>query len=286
MSNFVAIRNGGATDEQGALRLLRRVSTNDQGVLRSPDMKVGPHGTPNNTVDIAVGDIAIAYQSYLFHGWSDAINNITITNNSSGNPRIDALVAYIDLSVVSSSSNNNPGALKFMAIAGTPAGSPVIPNNTVIQAAVGAGNPFYVLEGQNVPTGFTGSSTITNSGTTICTDLRTVFLIGSNTKYGFFAPGVQTVTNDISWDPSAPAAQTVTTLNAYVKTPPVGSGLTFRVWNITQAQTVGSVTIAAGSNFATAPVSNGSLNAGDVLRLDATAIGSTTPGSDGSVIVY
>lgn len=288
MSNYVAIRNGGATDEQGALRFLRRISPNGQGPAQSGDLSVGPHSTPNNTVDIAVGDIAIAYQGYLFYAWADAINTLTITNNASGNPRLDAIVAYIDLAVVSSASNNNPNALKFLVVAGTPAGSPAEPSGSTIQAAVGAGNPYYILADQNVPNGFNAGSTITNSGTTIIVNKRTTFLLGSSTKFLFYYPGIAAVVNDVSIDiPGAPQAQTVTTISAYAKTGPVGAALTVRVFNVTQGVAIASVNIADGAQSGlSTTMTNPSINGGDLLRLDITGIGSGTPGSNISVLLY
>lgn len=288
MNNFVAIRNGGATDEQGAQRFWRQISPNGQGPLNSSSLQVTPHSTPNNSVDIQTGDLAIAYQNYLYHGWSDAINTITIGNNSSGNPRIDSIVAYVDLSVVSSSSNDNPGALKYIAVQGTPGASPSAPSGSTIQTAVGAGNPYYVLGNVNVPNGFTNTSQITNSGSTIIQDMRSTFIVGTSTKLLFFSPGVQAINNDVSIDiPGMSQSQTFTTISAYAKVAPVGSALTFNVYNQTQSKIIGTISLPAGSQSAiTTSFSNASVNAGDILRLDCTAIGSTTPGSNVSVFMY
>jgi len=286
MSTFTAARDGGKSNEEAWERLLRQVSSNDAGPLRSTHLSVGVHTPNNNTVDVATGDIAISYQNYLYHNWSDAVINVTITDNSSGNPRIDSIVAYVDLSVVSSSSNNNPGAFKIIAVAGTPAGSPVAPDGTAIQAAVGAGNPYYVSGNVNVPNGFTSSSTITNSGSTVIVDERVTFLIGSGGRYGFFFPDVLSVANDQAWNPPALAAQTLVKMYAYARTAPVGSNLTIQIYNVTQSRIVGSITITAGSNSAsTTTFTNAAINEGDVLRGDVTAIGSTTPGSNVSVTI-
>lgn len=281
MNQFLAIRNGGKTDENAALRFLRRASPNGQGNVQSGDMQVTQNGTPNQSVNIAVGDLVIEYQDYAFYAWIDAILNLAVAANTSGNPRIDAIVAYIDLSVVSSASNNNPGALKFIDVQGTPAGSPVAPNGTAIQAAVGAGNPYFVLANVTLANNYT---TIVNAN---ITDLRTQYVIGSTARYGFFVAGVLSVANDQDWNPIAPVSQTLNGILAYCKTAPTTSGLTVQIYNITQAHVVGSVTIAAGANQAsTTSLTNPSINAGDVLRVDVTAVGSGTPGNDVSVVGY
>lgn len=282
MSQFVAIRNGGKTDENAALRFLRRISPNGQGNVQSGDMAVAQHGTPNKSVDIAIGDLIIQYQDYIYYTWIDALYNLTIGDNSSGNDRIDAIVAYVDLSVVSSASNNNPGALKFMDVQGTPSGSPAAPNGTAIQAAVGAGNPYYVLANVRVNNNFTSIVTAN------ITDLRTQFIVSGAPKFLFYMPGTASVNNDLSVDiPGSPQGTTITTIRAHCKTAPVGSSLTVRIYNVTQGVAVASLSISAGSNDANSnTITTPTVNAGDVLRADITAIGSTTPGSDVSVMIY
>jgi hypothetical protein len=289
MSTFVAIRDGGKTNEEGAMRFIRRVSSNGQGPVLTADMQVVQHSTPNASVDLSVSgvaptgaDLVIAYQNYCFYTWIDALYNLAISANASGNPRIDAIVAYVDLSVVSSSSNNNPGALKFMDVNGTPAGSPVAPINSAIQTAVGAGNPFYHLATVAVANGF---STIVNAN---ITDSRTKFLIGTTTKFLFFAPGVMAVANDLSVDiPGVPQAQTIQSISAYCKIAPTGSSLTMQVYNVTQAVVVASIVIAAGAQSASSTsITNAAVNANDILRLDCTSIGSSIAGSSVSVLVY
>ena len=172
MATKLAIRDGGKTSEEGGLRLLsRRFSS--EGVLRDASLIPAAAGTPDNTVRISTGDIIIGDNSpsateatYYYHGWVTSEESVTITANSSGNARIDAIVAYIDKSVVSSASNDNPGVLKFAAVAGTPAASPVPPTDSAIQTAVTAGNPWVLIAEIAVANGF---STITNSN---ITDLR------------------------------------------------------------------------------------------------------------------
>lgn len=262
------------------MRAWYKTSSNGQGPLGSTDLQVSQHATPNATVDIAIGDIFITYQTYVFHGFTDAINVVTITSNSSGNPRIDCVVAYEDLSVVSSASNNNPGALKFLVVAGTPAGSPTAPSGGTIQSAVGAGNPYYILANVAVANSFT---TITNAN---ITDKRTRFLLGnSGSLPPFSVIGTLAVVNGLSpnWI-VPPGVSAINRLDATCVTAPTGAGLTMRLYNVTQAVAVGTVTIAAGSTTASnSSMTTPSLNTGDVIRFDCTAVGSTVPGADVTV---
>lgn len=282
MGTYVAVRNGGKTDENGAFRFMRRASANGQGPVQSGDMIVAQHSAPNKSVDIAVGDLVISYQDYIFYTWIDALYNLAIAANVSGNDRIDCVVAYIDLSVVSSVSNNNPGALKFMDVQGTPNVSPVAPDGTAIQAAVGAGNPYYILSNVLCANGY---GNIVNAN---ITDERTQYLLGGGTKYAFIVAGAPSIATDVSaFNPTVPSSQSVTTLLVHAKTAPTGAGCTIQIYNITQSKIVGTVTLSAASTDASAtPMTNGGLNAGDVLRCDCTAQGSTILASDLSIILY
>lgn len=78
---------------------------------------------------------------------SDSSNTVSITAASTANPRIDAIVAYIDNSVSPTTSvvDNTNGILKFKSVAGSPAANPSAPSASAIQSSVGAGNPYMVL---------------------------------------------------------------------------------------------------------------------------------------------
>jgi hypothetical protein len=116
-----------------------------------------------------------------YHGYSDTVENLTIGANNSGNPRIDAVVAYVDLSASPNSDASN--VLKFTVVAGTPASSPVVPSDSEIQAAIGAGNPFIRLAEVLVNN---GASIILNSNITDKRISPTIFLpeviIGGSSK--------------------------------------------------------------------------------------------------------
>lgn len=117
---------------------------------------------------------------------TDATNTVSLTAASTANPRIDAIVAYIDNSVAPSTSvvDNTNGILKFKSVAGSPAASPVAPTDSSIQSSVGAGNPYMVLAYVAVAKNATAAGTIT--------DVRKIVgstrLIMSTTDIGEGAP--------------------------------------------------------------------------------------------------
>ena len=100
---------------------------------------------------------------------SDSTNTVTVSAASTANPRIDAIVAYIDNSVTPTTSvvDNTNDILKFKAVAGSPAASPVAPSAATIQSSVGAGNPYMVLWTVRVP------ANATSLATAVFTDVRT-----------------------------------------------------------------------------------------------------------------
>lgn len=97
------------------------------------------------SVDVAAGTGIIPTAAIPYPAWSDATVNKTVTTANASNPRKDILVAYIDLTVPTTSVTNNLGALKFAIVAGTAAASPTDPTSGTIQTAVGAGNPWIYL---------------------------------------------------------------------------------------------------------------------------------------------
>lgn len=172
MANKLGYRDGGKTSEEGINRITSRLLVN-AGVLTEDALEVTEAGSPDNTVVVAVGDIAIGDNSpsatapaYYYHGWVDSAHAETVSANASGNPRIDVIVAFVDLTVVDDTNSDNPGALDFMIVAGTPAATPAAPDDAAIQAAVGASNPWVALAQIDVANGF---SSITDSD---ITDLR------------------------------------------------------------------------------------------------------------------
>ena len=174
MSNkYISFRDGGKSNEEALSRLLSKVAgTSNGGRIGSLDFKVKQNGTTNMTVLVTAGDFVIPYLDYFFHAWSTVDQSVTISPADASNGRIDRLVAYIDLAVVSSATTNNLDAVKFANVAGTPSGSPAAVNDAAVQAAVGGGNPWKELARITV------DATVTSIVDAKISDTRTQFILG------------------------------------------------------------------------------------------------------------
>lgn len=115
------------------------------------------------SVRIAAGDGIISTPSSGKRIQSDAIETVTISAANATYPRIDSVVVYIDSAVQPTTTviDNVNGILKFAAVAGTPAADPKAPAESMIQAAIGAGNRYMVLADVKVPNGATSMNTAT-----------------------------------------------------------------------------------------------------------------------------
>lgn len=115
------------------------------------------------SVRIAAGDGIISTPSSGKRIQSDAIETVTISAANATYPRIDSVVVYIDSAVQPTTAviDNVNGILKFAAVAGTPAASPTAPAESMIQAAIGAGNRYMVLADVKVPNGATSMNAAT-----------------------------------------------------------------------------------------------------------------------------
>jgi hypothetical protein len=148
---------GGVTDADLANIARNFVS---QGVVVSTDCLVEQQASPNMTVKVNTGQLYIDKSDHTikYHVLINTARNGTITSNSSGNPRIDAVVVKVDLGATPNNYADNVATI--VVVAGTPAGSPVAPTDGTIQTAVGAGNPFYRLANVTVAN---GASSIINA---------------------------------------------------------------------------------------------------------------------------
>lgn len=152
---------GGKVDQEGGLKFLLHLFR--QGYAYGWNVSQRGAGA-NMSVDVAVGGGLIATSANVpYYGWNDAIENVAVTTADPTNPRIDTIVAYINLSAISSASTNNPNALVFAVVAGTPAASPVAPSGGTIQTAIGAGNPYVTLANISVAA---AAATIVNANIT------------------------------------------------------------------------------------------------------------------------
>lgn len=130
---------------EGGVRTMSTV-TNDFKVTEKS-------GTADMSVDIAAGRFFVLEDANCYPVRNTATVNKTVTANSSGNPRKDAVVVYIDLSASPDTTASN--VAKLAVVAGTPAASPVQPDDTAIGTAIGASNPYHILAIVSVANGAT-----------------------------------------------------------------------------------------------------------------------------------
>lgn len=175
MTVYLSNRDGnGKTNEEGHYRLLSKILQG--GVLTTNDLKVTQNSPLGMSVLVATGDYRLETSAgYSYMGWLTANEVVTVSTADPANPRVTSIVAYVDKAATTSASPpNNPGITKLLAVDGTPSATPSAPNSTVIQSAVGAGNPYMVLA--NVAVG-AAATQITNAN---ITDQRTVITMATD----------------------------------------------------------------------------------------------------------
>jgi len=197
MSHTVAVRDGMSSSAEAALSNIAVAFIDTAGVVGTSDYLVEAQLTPDNTVKINIGRayVSTVAEDMKYSTLLSAVENVTIAANNSGNPRIDAIVLYIDLAAAPDATATN--VAKFYDVTGTPAGSPVAPTNAQILAQIGASNPYIILSNIAVANGFTSiiSANITDTRT------FTTF----NTGPTFQVPGYIEMTEQAS-PPSSPAS--------------------------------------------------------------------------------
>src|SRR4051794_27396193 len=102
MTSYLGYRDGsGLTNEQGFREELHVLFTPGVSIVHSPtSLAVTQRAAGSNmSVDVAVGDAHLMLPSglYSYWGWTDAVSNVSITAANASNPRIDVVVAYVDL---------------------------------------------------------------------------------------------------------------------------------------------------------------------------------------------
>lgn len=166
MSIKILNRDGGLTDEQGHLNFVANAFSGH--VIRN-SLSVSQNSPLGMNVVVGTGQFRVPYSNYAYMGFIDAPETVTIATANPSNPRIDRLVLYVDRGETPQQVNpNNPGIAKLMAVAGTPAAVPTRPDNTAVNSAVGATNPWIDLADILVNAGVTQ---ITNAN---ITDKKTV----------------------------------------------------------------------------------------------------------------
>lgn len=137
----------------------------DQGgvksIASSGDFFVEAQSSPNMTVKVNLGyafvqksDKSKTYPVRLY----SSTQNVTITSNSSGNTRKDAVILFINLGT--SPNTTATDVAELVAVVGTPSASPTSPTDNDILTSIGASNPFIRLADVTVGSGV---STITNT---------------------------------------------------------------------------------------------------------------------------
>lgn len=168
------LRSGGTEHpEESVLQLVDDLIASP-GFKGSTDFNATENGgTPDLSVDIATG------RSYVQRGStntypvrSTGIENVVVTSNASGNPRIDTVVLYIDLAVSANAEASNVAILAV--VAGVPAAGPSAPDDGEIETAIGAANPFLRIADIDVAS---GASQIFDAD---ITDLRANYVVGAN----------------------------------------------------------------------------------------------------------
>lgn len=161
---------GGAIDAEGFLKYL--LHFHRTGYTRALNVTQRAAGA-NMSVDVNIdssnfgGGLFMTTAGVPYFGYTNAAINATVATADPTNPRRDIVVAYIDLSLITTGTTNNLGAFKVKVVTGTAAASPSDPNAAAIQSSVGAGNPYVQLARVSL-TAALGS--ITNA---VITDLRT-----------------------------------------------------------------------------------------------------------------
>lgn len=155
MSKYISIRSGATALTEKQVTHLDFDVINNTGVVDalSDHWYVSEHNPTGLSVDVAEGYGYFAKTTIVYHGYTDAVENLVISANSSGNPRVDSVVIYVDLGASPDATASN--VLKFKVVEGTPAGSPSAPDDTAVQSSVGAGNPFLRLANITVSNGAT-----------------------------------------------------------------------------------------------------------------------------------
>ena len=153
MSIYTLRSGGSAHPEASVLQtltdLVRQSGVYDAG---GSDFQVIEQTIPDLSVLVGLGKAYIKGDS-TYPVRSTADETIAITSNSSGNPRIDAIVLYIDLSATPTADSSN--VAKIFAVLGTPNASPLAPDDSEILTAIGASNPYIRLANVDVASGAT-----------------------------------------------------------------------------------------------------------------------------------
>ena len=163
-------------------------------------------------------------------------------------------------------------------------------NQGVILVSVDSNPKIDQLQNVSIPTTPTNGQVLTyNSGTGVWY-AATPGGGGGSSKFtrGFGIDGFATVGTNKSLPILIPSAVTIQSIKAYARTAPVGAALLFDINKngTTIFSTPGDrLSIASGANTSTVGTFSTSLAANDVLELDIDQVGSSTFGSDITIVI-
>ena len=168
MSEYLVNLASGKTDEKGIFRFLGKLY-NQSGVIESTALTVSAQSTPDMTVKVSGSTNAdsVAFMTTngdFYGGWNTFPYNVTIPSNSSGVTKYDNVIAYAYADTAAGSSTaNNPGGLKFLAVRGN-INPYTFPTDAEINATI-SNKPFLRLKDVTVGNGVSSinSGNLTNA---------------------------------------------------------------------------------------------------------------------------
>ena len=127
MSTYATHLPNGTSSNTSIDRLLGRYLSGS-GVIEPTAFTVSAQGSPNMTVKVsgsATDDNLIirTTSGEVYHGWSTANENVTISSNATGVTKKDHVVAFIN-TALSSGTDDNPGGLQLVTVRGTGTAAP------------------------------------------------------------------------------------------------------------------------------------------------------------------
>lgn len=262
MSRYLSNRDGGKSGEQ-ALTQFIGAAFNGQVAT---GMGVTQQGTPVMGVSVDAGTAAIpSGNGYPYVVWSTVPENVTLNTADGSNPRIDLIIAYVDLSVVSSTNSNNPNAWSFLKVTGTPSGSPVVPNAAAIQAALPNSSYPYIILAQVAVAA--GATTITNSNITGLRQLMSPTAFSSSLRSGLIITDeytASTIVTDLAT--VGPSAQVNVGQSGMVL-----AVMSAAIYNISVGQFSYMYLTSTGANFVNPNATNLLLNKSSAANSDIRA---------------
>jgi hypothetical protein len=137
MSLYAIHLANGKTANTSPIRLLGRLLSGT-GVIESTAFTVSAQGTPTMTLNISGSTtsdnlVIITATGDVYHGWNTSTATVTISSNATGVSKRDAVVAYVD-TALTSTTPDNPGGLVLTTVRGS--GTDTVPTDAEIDAAV------------------------------------------------------------------------------------------------------------------------------------------------------